>query len=155
MLVERADRLARDLIVSEMLVAEFQKMGVSVLAADSGTDLAAEDDDPAKKLIRQMLAAMSEFEKSTIVLKLRAARDRVRTRQGKCEGAKSFGDYVHEKPVLQRIRELNRKPRGGKRPTPGAIAKALNAEGLPTRYGRPWQGRTVRNILLRAGLPRD
>lgn len=38
-LVERADRLARDLMVSEVLLGEFRKLGVQVIAADSGTDL--------------------------------------------------------------------------------------------------------------------
>ena len=31
----------------------------------------------------------------------------------------------------------------------GATAKALNAEGVPTRRGAPWSGRSVRNILAR------
>jgi len=34
--VERADRLARDLMVGEVLLAEFRKLGVTVIAADSG-----------------------------------------------------------------------------------------------------------------------
>lgn len=35
-LVEKADRLARDLIVSETLLAEFRKLGVKVVAAEGG-----------------------------------------------------------------------------------------------------------------------
>ena len=73
-LVERADRLARDLMVSELLLAQFRKLNVTVIAADSGTDLTAGDDDPTRVLIRQVLGAVAQFEKSVIVAKLRAAR---------------------------------------------------------------------------------
>ena len=44
-LVERADRLARDLLVSEVLLAQFRDLGVRVVAADSRTDLTAADED--------------------------------------------------------------------------------------------------------------
>src|SRR5215469_12520176 len=37
-LVEIADRLARDLIVSELIIREFQKLGVRVIAASGGVD---------------------------------------------------------------------------------------------------------------------
>src|SRR5438067_639522 len=37
-LVENADRLARDLMISEIILSEFRKIGVKVIAADSGTD---------------------------------------------------------------------------------------------------------------------
>jgi DNA invertase Pin-like site-specific DNA recombinase len=81
-LVERADRLARDLTVSEVLLAEFRKLNVAVIAADSGTDLTAGDDDPTRVLIRQVLGAVAQFEKSVIVAKLRAARIRKRKATG-------------------------------------------------------------------------
>jgi len=90
-LVERADRLARDLMVSEVLLAEFRKLGITVVAADSGTDLSAGDDDPTRVLIRQVLGAVAQFEKSVIVAKLRAARVRKRRETGRCEGRKPFG----------------------------------------------------------------
>jgi DNA invertase Pin-like site-specific DNA recombinase len=37
--VERADRLARDLLVSEVILGQFRDLGVRVIAADGGTDL--------------------------------------------------------------------------------------------------------------------
>ena len=47
MLAERADRLARDFIVSEVIRAEFRRLGVRVIAADSRT-VTAEDADPTR-----------------------------------------------------------------------------------------------------------
>jgi DNA invertase Pin-like site-specific DNA recombinase len=148
-LVERADRLARDLMVSEVLLAEFRKLDVAVIAADSGTDLTAGDDDQTRMLIRQVLGAVSQFEKSVIVAKLRAARLRQRRMNGRCEGRKPFGTKPGEAAVLERMRALYRKPRRSKRLSFDAIAAALNAEGLPSRSGKAWAGATVYGTLKR------
>jgi DNA invertase Pin-like site-specific DNA recombinase len=55
-------------------------LGVTLIAADSQSSF--RDDGPTSKLIRQILAAVSEFEKAMIVAKLRGARDRARRAQG-------------------------------------------------------------------------
>jgi hypothetical protein len=70
-----------------VLLAQFRDLGVRVVAADSGTDLTAADEDPARVLIRQMLGAVSQFEKSVIVAKLRAARVRQRRQTGRIASA--------------------------------------------------------------------
>ncbi len=147
--IERTDRLARDLMVGEVLLAEFRKLGVTVIAADSGTDLTAGDDDPTRVLIRQVLGAVAQFEKSVIVAKLRAARVRQRRATGRCEGRKPYGTRPGEADVLALMRRLRRKPRGGERLSYDAIAARLNAEGVPTRSGKTWAGATVRGILRR------
>lgn len=148
-LVERADRLARDLMVSEVLLTEFRKLDVQVVAADSGTDLTAGDDDPTRVLIRQVLGAVAQFEKSVIVAKLRAARIRKRKAAGRCEGRKPYGTHPGEAEVVEMIRRLRRKPKLGRRLSLDAIAAKLNADGVPTRTGAPWAGATVWGILRR------
>lgn len=152
-LVERADRLARDLLVSEVLLAQFRDLGVRVVAAD-GTDLTAADEDPTRVLIRQVLGAVAQFEKSVIVAKLRAARVRKRRQLGRCEGRKPFGVRPGEEAVLGRMQQLRRKPRGRDRLSYGVIAAQLNAERLPTRTGAPWRAGTVRRILQRSAQAR-
>ena len=87
-LVERADRLARDLIVGELILNQLRELGVKVIAADSGTELTAGDEDPTRTLIRQVLGAVAQFEKAVIVSKLKAARVRKRRAEGRCEGRK-------------------------------------------------------------------
>jgi len=89
-IVERPDRLARDLMVSEVIIDQSARVQARVLTAD-GTDLAAADDDPTRTRIRQVLAAVAQFDKSVTVLKLRAARERQRRKTGRCEGRKPFG----------------------------------------------------------------
>ncbi len=111
-LVERADRLARDLIVGELILNQLRELGVKVIAADSGTELTAGDDDPTRTLIRQVLGAVAQFEKAVIVSKLKAARVRKRRATGRCEGRKPFGTRPGEVDVVTRIHKLRRKPRG-------------------------------------------
>lgn len=143
-LVESSDRLARDSMVSEFIVREFQKSGVRVISAAGGVDLTAGDDsNPTAKLIRQILAAVSEFEKCMIVLKLRAARERLRRQNGKCEGRMAYGTKPGEELILKCI--LSMSPRR----TPIEIAKALNSADHRTRYGKSWHGATVSKILAR------
>ena len=149
-LVERADRLARDLIVGELILNQFRDLGVKVIAADSGTELTAGDDDPTRTLIRQVLGAVAQFEKAVIVSKLKAARMRKRKAAGRCEGRKPFGTRPGETEIIAMIRKLRRKPRGGERLSFAAIAKNLNAEGVATRTGKPWAPQTIRGILSRS-----
>ncbi len=151
-LVERADRVARDLVVGEVILGQFREIGVKVIGAEGGTDLTASDDDPTRVLIRQVLGAVAQFEKSGIVLKLRVARERKRRVEGRCEGRKPYGAHPGERKALERIRELRRKPKGRKRMSVAKIAGQLNTEGYPTRMGGPWQPRTVYGILRRANI---
>jgi len=149
-LVERADRLARDLMVSEVILSQLRERRVRVLDS-SGTDL-TDDTDPTRKLIRQVLGAVAEFDKNVTTAKLRAARDRKSKRQGqRVEGRKPFGFYADEIETARLIHRLRRKPRGkGKRSLSyQAIADRLNQQGIPTRTGAPWHYQTVRNVLQR------
>lgn len=149
-LIENASRLARDLLVSEVILAQFRAAGCAVICCSSGLDLAAETDaDPTRRLIRQVLGAVSEFDRRVTVAKLKAARDRIRARDGRCEGRKPYGARPHEVAVIHRIRELYRKPHGRARRSFQAIADTLNAELAPTRTGRPWSKQTVFGIVRR------
>ena len=148
-IVERADRLARDLLVGEVILGQFRDLGVKVIAADGGTELTAGDDDPTRTLIRQVLGAVAQFEKAVIVSKLKAARVRKRRAEGRCEGRKPFGAKPGEAEVVDYITKLRRKPKGGERLSFQAIADRLNAEGVATRTGRPWAAETVRGIAQR------
>lgn len=148
-IVERADRLARDLMVSEVILEQFRKAGVRVLTAD-GQDLTA-DDDPTRKLIRQVLGAVAEFDKSVTVLKLRAARQRIRLRKGRCEGRKPYGTRTGEAEIVTLMRALRRKSPKQPRRSFADIADELNRRGVATRTGSPWQPRTVYGILTRSG----
>lgn len=148
-LVERADRLARDLLVGEVLLSQFRERGVKVIEAASNNELTADDGDPTKILIRQLLGAVAQFDKNVVVRKLRAARDRHRQKHGRCEGRKPYGTFAGEDLVLNQIMAMRRKPRNGRRMSYQKIADSLNATGIFSRYGNEWRGDTMRNIVVR------
>jgi DNA invertase Pin-like site-specific DNA recombinase len=147
-LVEQSDRLARDLMVSELILAECRRLGVRVLTS-GGNDL-ADDDDHTRVLIRQMLAAVAQFDKRSIVHRMRAAKDRIAERTGRRpEGRKAYGHYPGEAAVVTRAKALLASHVAGVRPHFATVARELNDEGLPTRTGVPWSGAMVRRVLSR------
>ncbi len=148
-LVERADRLARDLMIGEIILADLRKRGVRVLSADGGIDTQQEqnpnDPDAATRtLIRQILGAVAEYDKRVTIWKLKAARQRIRRQHGKCEGRKAYGFNPGESETLARILALREQGCGY-----GEIAQRLDQEGRPTRSGKPWDRGSVRAILNR------
>ena len=144
-IVERADRLARDLMVQEVILSQFAKIGARILTAD-GVDLTSSD-DPTRRLIRQVLGAVAEFEKNVLVLKLRAARERKRSRGERVEGVKPYGHLPAERAVIERMRQLRRKTPKTRRLSVAAIAAQLNAEGHRNRAGREWSPQMVHHVL--------
>lgn len=105
-IVERVDRLGRDLIVTELFFAECKKRGITVYAADSGEELVNAEEDPTRKLIRQILGALSEWDRSQINRKLQAGRRRKAMETGKpCGGPIPFGHTMSQKDALHIIRQ--------------------------------------------------
>jgi DNA invertase Pin-like site-specific DNA recombinase len=147
-LIERADRLARDLMVSEVILDQLARAGAHVLTAD-GAGLTTAVDDPTRTLIRQVLSAVAQFEKGVTVLKLRAARQRIRGREGRCEGRKPYGFHPNEQAMIEHMKQLRRKPVKDARLSFDQIAQQLNAEGHTTRYGKPWTRAAVHVVLSR------
>lgn len=144
-LVEISDRLARDTVVFELIIREFQRLKVQVVSASGGLDLTAgTDQNPTAKLVRQILAAVAEFDRSIIVLKLRAARERQRANGERCEGRKPYGEKEGERPILDLIWHLRRQGF-----TASRITKELNERGSVSRYGDRWHPNTISKILSR------
>ncbi len=83
-IVETASRFSRDLIVQETGHAMLRERGIDLIAADSPTSFL--DDGPTATMVRQILGAVSQFEKAMLVAKLRGARDRKRATGVKVEG---------------------------------------------------------------------
>jgi Resolvase, N terminal domain len=70
LVVYRLDRLARDLIVQEQLLMELRGQGADVFSTSPPEQgyLTDDADDPSRKLIRQVLEAVAEYEGSMIAL---------------------------------------------------------------------------------------
>jgi DNA invertase Pin-like site-specific DNA recombinase len=103
-LVETANRFARDLMVQEIGWKRLQDLGVELIAVDSPTSFV--DDTPTATLIRQILGAVAQFDKALTVAKLRGARERKKTATGKCEGRLSWAQMNPE--MVKVARELRK-----------------------------------------------
>ena len=77
-LVESASRFSRDLIVQETGYQFLKRLGFTLIAVDDPD--AFTSDTPTAVLIRQILGAVSQFEKASLVAKLAGARLRKRQR---------------------------------------------------------------------------
>ena len=73
-LVEDASRFARDLMVQEMGLAMLVARDVRVVTA--GGDDMTDTGDATRTLLRQIIGAAVQFEKTCLVAKMKAARDR-------------------------------------------------------------------------------
>jgi len=144
-IIQKLDRLARDLTVQEIIVQDIQKKGLHLVSVQEGPDLAS--DDPTRTMVRQIMGAVSQYEKTMIVQKLKIARERVKARDGKCEGRKSYEET--DPQLIALLRGLYRKPRGGKRASCVQIARELNNRGIKTRYGKQFSPQHVNNLLVR------
>ena len=140
-LIEKLDRLARDLMVQETIIGDLRKNGFEIISV-AEPDLCS--DDPSRKLVRQVFGAIAEYERSMIVLKLKAARQRIRAREGRCEGRKPYGERPGEGEVIERIRALADDGRNYSQ-----IAEMLNTGKVPTRANGQWYPATVSRILAR------
>ncbi len=128
-------------MVQETIIADLRKHGFELVSV-AEPDLMA--NDPTRILVRQMMGAVAQYEKSQIVLKLRGARMRKRAKEGRCEGRKPYGFFEGEAAALERAKALRAEGFGLDR-----IAARLNEEHVPTRTGRPWHGVVVNRILSR------
>jgi DNA invertase Pin-like site-specific DNA recombinase len=141
-IVETANRFARDLMVQEVGFAMLRDLGIALIAADSPTSFL--DDGPTSKLIRQILGAVSEFDKVMTVAKLKGARDRVRRQRGKCEGRKS---YAESDPELVDLARWLHQNVNGRPYSLREVAAKLAGYGYVTPSGRHYSASAVASML--------
>jgi DNA invertase Pin-like site-specific DNA recombinase len=146
-LVETSSRFARDILVQETGWRFLRERGIDLIASDSpGAFL---DETPTAIMIRQLLGVISEFEKASLVAKLRGARERKKRETGKCEGRKGLAELRPD--VVALARELRRRR---PKPTLRAIATELASRGHLASSGKPFEASVVAR-MLRAYRPQS
>lgn len=155
--VYRLDRLARDLVLQEQLLADVHRLGGELFStfASEADYLSDDPDDPSRTLIRQVLGAVAQHDKSMTVLRLKAGRRRKAELGGFAFGAPAFGYAVTpdrglapvdaEQAAIARALELREQGASLR-----AIADALTAEGHRPKRAAVWHPVTVSRILARA-----
>jgi DNA invertase Pin-like site-specific DNA recombinase len=156
LVVYRLDRLARDLILQEQLLAEVRRMGGEAFttSAAEASYLTDDADDPSRKLIRQILGAVNEYERSMIALRLRSGRAAKAARGGFAYGAPHFGTRAEGKELVPDEREVAAVARIRSLQGDGLslrqIASQLDSEGIRPKRGERWHPTTVNRVLARA-----
>jgi DNA invertase Pin-like site-specific DNA recombinase len=145
-IIESPDRFARDLAVQLAGHDMLRELGITLIATTSPSHFT--EDTPTAVLVRQVLGAIAEFEKTSLVAKLAAARKRKKAVTGRCEGRKPHSEVRPE--VVVRAKALRRKkPKGGQMSL-RAISEALANEGHFNEKGRPFHAKSIASMLQRA-----
>ena len=155
LVVYRLDRLARDLVLQESLLADINRWGGQLFTTSASESQFLEDDpeDPSRRLIRHILGAVSEYERSLIRLRLRSGRKAKAARGGYAFGAPALGFKAEngslvpvedEQAILDRITALR-----GAGASLRTICQTLTAEGYRTKRGTRWHPNTVARVLDR------
>ena len=138
-LIDQLNRLARDLMVQETIIGDLRKRGFDLISVTEPDLL---QDDPTRILMRQIFGAIAQYEKAMIVAKLRAARQRMKAKVGRCEGRKPYGETDAERAVIARMRQMRTEGMSHR-----AIADALTSESVSARLAQRWHTTQVQRIL--------
>jgi DNA invertase Pin-like site-specific DNA recombinase len=142
-IVESPDRFARDLTV-QLTGHDFLKsLGVTLIPT-TALDFFVEE-TPTAILVRQVLGAIAQFEKASLVAKLKAARERKKAETGKCGGRKS---YAEARPEMVELARQLRRPDPERRPVSlRKVAAQLAERGYVASTGKPYEAAAVASML--------
>lgn len=156
LVVARLDRLARDLVLQEQLLAEVWRMGGQVFSTIGGEAAYLQNDpsDPSRALIRHVLGAVAQYERSIIRLRLMAGRQRKAEQGGFIGGRPAYGRRVEdgelcadvdEQETLRRLVQLRREGYSLRR-----AGEVLMVEGHRPRSAQRWHPKVLATMLDRA-----
>ena len=134
-IVETASRFARDLIVQETGYQYLKDLGITLIAADDPE--AFTGDTPTQVLIRQILGAVSQFQKAELVAKLAAARARKRARGGHADGPPPAPEAARK--LAKRLRRKGLSLR--------AISAKLAEKGFLSPSGSRYGAESIKRML--------
>jgi DNA invertase Pin-like site-specific DNA recombinase len=151
-IVESPDRFARHLMTQEAGIALLVELGVRVLTSH-GDDL-TDSDDEFRVAMRQVMGIFAQLERTRLVKKLKAARERKRANGERVEGRKSRierllakNDTAGAKRYAEAValaKRLHRaSPKTGERHSLRAISVKLAKAGHLNEKGRPFNPKTV------------
>lgn len=140
-LVENASRFARDLAVQLTGHALLHRLGIELVPVDAPTHFT--DPTPTAEMVRQILGAVSQFEKASLVAKLKHARQRIREETGRCEGRKAVPEAV----VAEARRLARKNPKTGQARSLRQVAAELARLGHLAPSGAPYFAASVSRML--------
>jgi DNA invertase Pin-like site-specific DNA recombinase len=141
--VEDASRFARELVTQELGILALIKRGVRVLTV-SGDDL-TDSSDPSRVMMRQIAGSFAQYEKTRLVAKLRAARERKRQAFGKCEGRKNWSEVSPE--LVSAAKRLRRRSPEGHQRSLRNVAAELGKLGFVNERGAMFSASSIASMV--------
>jgi DNA invertase Pin-like site-specific DNA recombinase len=150
--VYRMDRLARDLLLQETLMARMRAAGAEVISV-SEPDM--DSDDPTRVLVRQVLGSISQYERALIRGRMMAGKAAKVSKGGYGGGRPSFGWRAEGKELVRDDREqdviaLVRHLSEDEGMSSRQIAAKLEELGHRPKEGQHWSSVQVLRILSRS-----
>lgn len=140
-IVESPDRFARDLTVQLTGHKYLKNMDIDLICATAPDYFL--DETPTAVLVRQILGAIAEFEKTSMVAKLAGARRRKKAATGRCEGRKPLSETAPDAVALARALHRKRK----RKPSLRAISAELAANGFVNSKGGAYNAKSISSML--------
>lgn len=149
LVVWKLDRLARDLIVQETVIARVEAAGGRVVSV---TEPEGEGDEATRVLVRQVLGAIAQYERAVIRSRMEAGRARAVSEGRRGQGGSPYGwKAIHgqlvpveaEQATIRRMQEWTAAGCSA-----SEVARRLNADGVPAQRGT-WHPSTVARVLRR------
>jgi DNA invertase Pin-like site-specific DNA recombinase len=145
-LCESAGRFSRDLAVQIAGHDLLKTKGITLIPVDAPDHF--QDETPTAVMVRNILGAVSQFEKEALVLKLRKARDRKSEALGRrIEGNPNIATLAKPVPV-DHVKAA--QAAHGRGLSLRAIAAELAAQRCLSRSGKPYGAQSVKLMLARA-----
>jgi DNA invertase Pin-like site-specific DNA recombinase len=148
--VYRMDRLARDLLLQETLMARMRVAGAEVISV-SEPDM--DSDDPTRVLVRQLLGSISQYERALIRGRMMAGKAAKVSKGGYGGGRPPFGwraegkelvPEPREQEAIALVRQLAKEGLSSRQ-----IAARLEEAGHRPKVGDHWSSVQVLRILQR------
>ena len=155
-LCENVSRFSRDIAGQEQAAKELEALGLTIVPVDM-PDVFRSDADHTRKMIRQIMGVIAEYEKEAIKVKLEGARRRkalsnkkdgilTRTGKGKCEGRKRLDELDPRiKAEAKRLRRIN--PKTKKRRSFRDVSAELANLGYTNGKGNPLTASQVQRLV--------
>ena len=152
LIVQKRDRLGRDVVLLKVIETEITKRGAKVISLNGSNE-----QTPEASLLNGMLDVMARYEVELIRARTKAALQAKKARNermGKLPyGYRVASDNIHLKPnpkeqaILRRIAELRKAGLYQRE-----IAQRLNQEQLFNRRGQPWNQPMIHLLLKRLDM---
>ena len=146
--VHRLDRLTRDTMHYLVMEAELTKLGVTLNFIDG-----VSGNDPMSHMIRTILSAVAQYEKSMIALRIKQAKQVAKDKGLHCSGSLPYGfskdsdNYLIPNKKEQNIIRIMKEARESKHLSYNKIARYLTDLGYTTRNGGSFTSMGVSRAL--------